>query len=332
MVKNVLIVDSDPGFSTMLSNALNGHPAFNAIAVTSSTKALKYLESNPADLVVVDMGLDDMPALKLVRVIKKAKPDLAVMIIPLIGQDAPKEVETMDVQGILPKPFFVGDLPKLVGAAVGLDLEKEVPDLPPPQPTKSKQPPAPRPEPKPVSRPEPRPVSRPEPRQETRPRLAPRQASSRRRDAAPPSRQATRSTSAALPSLDSWKLENLRKNTEAIAEQLKQLNIEVGAEVILLTAGTELVAKAGNMADDRAQELALLVAEGAEAAAQAATFLGERDGQFEQSLHEGNDFRLYSYSLGQGVVLSLALGTRLPLGILRHNTKRTSQNLMKYLR
>ncbi len=85
------------------------------------------------------------------------------------------------------------------------------------------------------------------------------------------------------------------------------------------------------MADDRAQELATLVAESAEAASQAAAFLGEQEAKFEQSLHEGNEFRLYSYSLGQGVVLSLALGTNIPLGILRHQTKKTSQSLMKYL-
>jgi predicted regulator of Ras-like GTPase activity (Roadblock/LC7/MglB family) len=132
--------------------------------------------------------------------------------------------------------------------------------------------------------------------------------------------------------LPSWKLEQLRKNKDKIVNDLKTLNGEIRAEAILLTAGSELIATAGTMAEDRAQELALLVAESAEAASQAAAFLGERDARFEQSLHEGNEFRLYSYSLGQGVVLSLALGMNVPLGILRHQTKQTGQTLMKYIR
>jgi predicted regulator of Ras-like GTPase activity (Roadblock/LC7/MglB family) len=136
-----------------------------------------------------------------------------------------------------------------------------------------------------------------------------------------------------LPTLPSWKLEQLRKNRDDIVRQLDDLNRDFRAEVILLTAGDELVAKAGTMQDDRAVELAMLVARGAEAAAQAAAFLGERAERFEQSLHEGSEYRLYSYSLGQGIVLSLALSTNVPLGMLKLQTKRTSQDLIKkYIR
>jgi DNA-binding NarL/FixJ family response regulator len=321
MTKNILIVDSDKGFSTILTEGLNSHPDFKATATTTSTRALQFIVEQPVDLVIIDMGIADMPPLKLIKAIREARANMSVMIIPFIGQDVPDEIKNLGIQGTLPKPFFVGDLPRLVGEAVGLDLESEVPELPP---ARSKKEAAPSPTPKP--RPEPAPV---------RPRLAGRRRPSRREETPepepPPSRTPVRTRAKSLPTLPSWKLEQLRKHKDEIVKQLKNLNGEIRAEVILLTAGTELVAKAGTMVDERAQELAVLVAESAEAASQAAAFLGERDSKFEQSLHEGNEFRLYSYSLGQGVVLSLALGTNIPLGILRHQTKQTSLSLMKYI-
>ncbi len=320
MVKNVLVVDSDKGFSTILSETLNNHADFKATAVPVSTHALQFVVEKPVDLVIIDMGLPDMPVPKLIKAIREAKPTMAIMVIPFIGEDVPEEIKNMGLQGILPKPFFVGDLPKLVGQAVGLEFESQVPDLPPApveeKPAKSRPAPPPK-RSTPPPAPPPRRRRRPGPSSETRSRSAP-----------PPAR----TSAASLPMLPSWKLEQLRKNKDKIVNDLKNLNGEIRAEVILLTAGSELIATAGTMAEDRAQELALLVAESAEAASQAAAFLGERDARFEQSLHEGNEFRLYSYSLGQGVVLSLALGMNVPLGILRHQTKQTGQTLMKYIR
>ncbi|HEY84279.1 MAG TPA: response regulator [Chloroflexi bacterium] len=322
MAKNVLVVDSDKGFSTILGETLNNHADFKATSIPVSTHALQFVVEKPVDLVIIDMGLPDMPVPKLIKAIREAKPTMAIMVIPFIGEDVPEEVKNLGLQGVLPKPFFVGDLPKLVGQAVGLEFESQVPDLPPvpveDKPTRS------RPEPRP-RRPAPPPSAPPPPRRRRRPES---RSGNRERPAPPPAR--TGATS--LPILPSWKLEQLRKSKDKIVNDLKNLNSEIRAEVILLTAGSELVATAGTMAEDRAQELALLVAESAEAASQAAAFLGERDARFEQSLHEGGEFRLYSYSLGQGVVLSLALGMNVPLGILRHQTKQTGQALMKYIR
>lgn len=329
MAKNILIIDNDKGFSTILSEGLNSDANFSAVAVTNSTRALQFVIEKPVDLVIVDMGLSDIPPLKLVKAIKEAKPTMAVMVIPLIGQDVPDEIRALDIQGTLPKPFFVGDLPKVVGQAVGLDLQSRQPELPP-----ARKPTAPVTVAPPPRAPEPARRLAPQPPRRTglrplRP-LQPEPAESEPAPA-PASLPVARKRSVALPTLPSWQLGQLKKHKEDIVNQLKSLNSEIRAEVILLTAGTELIAKAGTMADDRAQELATLVAESAEAASQAAAFLGEQEAKFEQSLHEGNEFRLYSYSLGQGVVLSLALGTNIPLGILRHQTKKTSQSLMKYL-
>jgi CheY-like chemotaxis protein len=328
MVKNVLVVDADHGFSTILSEGLNNHPSFEARAVHSSANALQHVVENAVDLVIIDMSLPDMTPQKLVAAIREAKSDMPIMITPFMGQDVPDDIKTMGIQGVLTKPFFVGDLPKIVGEALGLELESQIPDLPPVQERrrpKLRTPTRPRlrrssPAPTASSPPPPPVVTRQPERSESRPATTAK---------APPAASGER----LVATLPSWKLDQLRKNQDDIIRQLDDLNRDFRAEVILLTAGDELVAKAGTMQDSRARELAMLVARGAEAASQAAAFLGERASLFEQSLHEGNEYRLYSYSLGYGVVLSLALSTNVPLGMLKLQTKRISQDLIKkYIR
>ena len=317
MAKNVLIVDNDKSFSTILREGLNNHPAFNAVLVHTSTSALEYVVEQAIDLVIIDLGLADMPAHKLITAIWDVKNGLPIMVTPVLGEDVPESIKQLAIQGVVPKPFFVGDLPKIVGDALGLNLDSQAPDLPAVKSDKSA-----RRSPQTPARPDREPAAKPAAE-------APSSAETRVTTAVSPSVSSAVTETAFLPTLPSWKLERLRKNRDKIIKQLEELNRDFRAEVLLLTAGNELVAKAGSMQDDRAQELALLVTKGAEAAAQAAAFLGERDSRFEQSLHEGNEYRLYSYSLGHGVVLSLTLSISVPLGILRHQTKRIGQKLMQ---
>ena len=134
MSTNILIVDSDKGFSTILTEGLNTHPDFKAVASHSGTRALKYMTEKPVDLVIIDMGISDIPPVKMVEVIKANTTDVAIMIVPLMGQEAPEAVKKLGINGVIPKPFFVGDLPKLVGQALGLDIPGEEPEDPKPQP------------------------------------------------------------------------------------------------------------------------------------------------------------------------------------------------------
>ncbi|MFQ5577296.1 MAG: hypothetical protein ACE5G8_09955 [Anaerolineae bacterium] len=58
---NILILDSDRSFATILSEGLNNHPEFKATAVSTSTRALQYVVEKPVDLIIIDMGIADMP-------------------------------------------------------------------------------------------------------------------------------------------------------------------------------------------------------------------------------------------------------------------------------
>jgi predicted regulator of Ras-like GTPase activity (Roadblock/LC7/MglB family) len=123
----------------------------------------------------------------------------------------------------------------------------------------------------------------------------------------------------------------MRANEAEILRLLDDLNREVRAVAILLIAGLELIAQAGMLSRNQCQELTLLVAQSSQAAAQAASFLGERAGRFGQSLHEGSEYRLYSLSLGEGILLSLALSSNVPLGMIRHQCRQIADQLGKFI-
>jgi len=92
-----------------------------------------------------------------------------------------------------------------------------------------------------------------------------------------------------------------------------------------------LIADAGMLSRVQCQELTTLVSQSSQAAAQAARFLGERAGRFAQSLHEGAEYRLYSLSLAEGISLSLALSSNVPLGMIRHQCRQTADQLGKFI-
>lgn len=103
------------------------------------------------------------------------------------------------------------------------------------------------------------------------------------------------------------------------------------AEAILLVAGHDLIAHAGMLNRQQCRDLGVLVAQSTLAASLAATFLGERAGRFSQSLHEGGAYRLYTLNLTEGILLSLALSTNVPLGMIRHQSRQIAEQLSKFI-
>jgi len=212
----------------------------------------------------------------------------------------------------LPKPFFVDDLPDIVGEAMAIDTPvSSTPSKPELKVAVSAR--ASTTALREEAPPSPRVVSEPPPPEET-PVAAPR--------AAPPTE---------TPAYSKETMARLQTKEREIMQLLKFLNREVRAESIMVTLGAELVAFSGLLGQKQTAELAALVATTTEAAARSAAFLGEPDGRFEQSLHEGAEYRLYSLILSEGLVLSLALSSDIPLGTLRYRARQTAEELLELL-
>lgn len=311
MTYSILVVDGDDAFATILKEGLETTGQYRVTTVQAGSDALESIVEQPFDMVIVDMGLSDVEPTTLVRAIREAKPSMRLMLIPLLGQQAPDELEDLEIQGVLPKPFFVGDLPHLVGEAMAIDTPgSSTPSKPELKVAMSARASVTAPREAPSS---PRVVREP-PLPEETPLAAP--------PTAPPTE---------TPAYSKETMAKLQAKEREIVQLLKYLNREVRAESIMVTLGAELVASSGLLGREQSAELASLVATTTEAAARSAAFLGEPDGRFEQSLHEGAEYSLYSLTLSEGLVLSLALSTDIPLGTLRYRARQTAEELMELL-
>jgi CheY-like chemotaxis protein len=316
---NVLVVDSDQAFATILKEGLETNGNYRVTLTQSGSDALESVVERPFDLVIVDMGLQGVKPVTLVKAIREAKPAMRLMLIPLFGQQIPAELKELKIQGFLPKPFFVGDLPRFVGEA--LNIETFASPAPPAPELKVGAPArrdAQSAAPVKESPAAPAAVIAPSPPVAGQPKV----------EKAPPS---PATPTPEVPSFSPAVVARLQAKEQQIAQLLKSLNREVRAESIMVTLGTQLIAFAGLLSREQAANLAKLVAESTDAAAQMATFLGEPSARFEQSMHEGAEYRMYSLSVGEGLVLSLALSSDTPLGTLRYRARQTVEELLELL-
>jgi len=296
---NILVVDSDEGFGFMLKDGLQNSGLYTATWVETGSQALQAVVEQSFDLVIIDVMLTDMDPATLIKGVRDAKNGIRIMMIPMMGQDLSNNLKTLDINGILPKPFFVGDLPDLVDKAIGRTRQRT--------PSTSF------------------PVMQPADETPGAPAEAPAQAE------AAMGAETDYIPLMNIPVVPQETIRFLRANETEILRLLGDLNVEVRAEAILLIAGVDLIANSGMLSRDQCEELALLVAQSSQAAAEAAAFLGERAGNFTQSLHEGGSYRLYTLTLTEGILLSLALSTNVPLGMIRHQSRQVAEQLSKFI-
>ncbi len=93
-----------------------------ADVVASGHEALQATAAADYTMAIVDMGLSDFPAAQLVRALRQGHPDLRLMVIPLEGEEIPAELADVSIQGTLPKPFFLPELPERIQQALARPL------------------------------------------------------------------------------------------------------------------------------------------------------------------------------------------------------------------
>jgi predicted regulator of Ras-like GTPase activity (Roadblock/LC7/MglB family) len=250
-------------------------------------------------MAIVDMVLEGEDSLDLLQTLREQHPQLRLMVIPVDSPSA--EVISLGIQGTLSKPFFLPDIPAQIEAA----LSRPVGSLP----------------------------------EGDEPAEAVVEAPTKKVDAEPATivETPTPEILTALPSEpaspvpSAEMLAHLASESHRLTNQLRYLSRELNADAVLLTYGSELVAYAGHYGRADAERLAHVVSESWQASARVAAALGREQVRFEQSLHEGEDYLLYSLATGTEIVLSVALRSDRPLGMIRYNTKQTAQELAPLL-
>jgi DNA-binding NarL/FixJ family response regulator/predicted regulator of Ras-like GTPase activity (Roadblock/LC7/MglB family) len=120
MPVRILIADPDESFGVMLKQILELNDEYVADAHTSGSATLASAHKRKPDLLIVDAALADMSAAALIASMQLIRPGISIMLIPL-GNTLPDEFQRLGVQGILTKPFFVGNLGKNIADVLGTE-------------------------------------------------------------------------------------------------------------------------------------------------------------------------------------------------------------------
>ena len=114
---SVLIVDANRAFCCMFQEGLEQAGGYRVRIAASGDEAIQALAADEFDLAVVDLGLTEPDGATVARSLRQAQVDLPLMLIPLEGDVLPSELVDLDVQGVLPKPFFLPELPGRIARA-----------------------------------------------------------------------------------------------------------------------------------------------------------------------------------------------------------------------
>jgi len=110
----ILVVDDDVQIREVLSDmlAIDGH---HPTACADGFAALKAFDKAEYDLVITDLGMPGMSGLELAGTVHRSKPQLPIAMITGWGTQLNEDEVAMNgIKAVLPKPFHLSDIKKLV--------------------------------------------------------------------------------------------------------------------------------------------------------------------------------------------------------------------------
>ena len=76
----LLLVDDEKGFVDVLTNRL-GRRGIQAVKAYSGAEALRALREARFDVMVLDLKMEDMDGIEVLKIVRKMAPDLPVIIL-----------------------------------------------------------------------------------------------------------------------------------------------------------------------------------------------------------------------------------------------------------
>lgn len=121
----ILIVDDEPAIRRFLRTAL-GAQQYRVEEAGGGEEALDFLQRNPVDLIVLDLGLPGMDGLEVVRRLRQAGSATPIVILSSRDDEAGK-VAALDLgaDDYVSKPFGMEELSARIRAALRHRLQQE---------------------------------------------------------------------------------------------------------------------------------------------------------------------------------------------------------------
>jgi CheY-like chemotaxis protein/predicted regulator of Ras-like GTPase activity (Roadblock/LC7/MglB family) len=298
----ILVVDPNEAFATLLSEELS-RQGYDTTQCADGAAALAAAQDRPVDLALLDMALEDPGALELADELREIQAEMRLMLIPLMGEDLSPEAASVSVQGVLPKPFFLPELPERIEAALEAPLE-------PPTPTEDEE--------------EAEGEEAPSEAAEA-PEAAPPEPAPVEEEVLPPTAAEVAMAEGEEEGISYQAFTANRLEVEGLMNDLAQ---ETGADAVLLTYGGGLLTWVGGLGQDEAESISRAVIHGWRTSAEVARILGREQVRFEQSI-AGGDYMLYALSVEVNAIMAVAVRGSAPLGLLRHRARGTAQRIAR---
>ena len=100
MAIKVLVIDDEPPIRKLLRMGL-GSQGYEVIEASNGKLALQAMANTPPDLVVLDLGLPDLPGHELLRQIRARSEAVPIVVLSSRGDEAGK-VEALDLDALGP--------------------------------------------------------------------------------------------------------------------------------------------------------------------------------------------------------------------------------------
>jgi len=120
-VKKLLLVDDEIGYLDVLAKRLT-HRGFKVTTASSGAEAIRALRNWEFDLAVVDLKMEDMDGIEVLKVLKKMDPALQVIILTGHGSErAARDGLAHGAFDYLIKPIGLDPLIARISAALSSD-------------------------------------------------------------------------------------------------------------------------------------------------------------------------------------------------------------------
>jgi len=125
MAIKVLVIDDEPPIRKLLRMGL-GSQGYEVIEASNGKLALQAMANTPPDLVVLDLGLPDLPGHELLRQIRAQSEAVPIVVLSSRGDEAGK-VEALDLgaDDYVTKPFGMDELLARLRAALRHQLQAQ---------------------------------------------------------------------------------------------------------------------------------------------------------------------------------------------------------------
>ncbi len=286
----VLVVDLNAGFAALIASELQrlGH---EVVVCADGYCAYQAARTSLPDLALLDIGLQEPETLALARSLRLLNPELRLMLIAGSGEESVLQDASVTIQGVLPRPFFLPELPERIGVAMAAPVvEASAGEVP-------------------------------EPAGESvnRANIIPEDVTTA------PTGVAGDHAPKEPTDLRSLSRRAFRLHQGVVESLMADLARDVGAVGVLLTSASGLLTAVGTLDEAEIDAVSRAVLQGRQSSAEMARILGREQVRFEQSTSGGSHL-LYALSV-HDAILALMVKGETQLGLLRHRARATGERI-----